>query len=53
MKDIYVESLGDYEGSLQQLQFIIEGLIEQYGGETIIKTDAGYNNVSFLLTPKK
>jgi NOL1/NOP2/fmu family ribosome biogenesis protein len=44
-----VEELGDFDGTLGQLQSIISGLIQHYGKDTQIRVDAGHNNVEFVI----
>ena len=45
-----VEELGDFDGTLGQLQSIISGLIQHYGKDAQIRVDAGHNNVEFIIT---
>jgi len=44
-----VEELGDFDGTLGQLQSIISGLIQHYGKDAQIRVDAGHNNVEFVI----
>ena len=44
-----VGELGDFDGTLGQLQSIISGLIQHYGKDTQIRVDAGHNNVEFVI----
>ena len=44
-----IGSLQDFHLPLKELKAIVEDLIQQHGEDTIIYTDAGYNNVSFYL----
>jgi hypothetical protein len=44
-----VNELGDFAGTIEELQEILNKLAEQYGKEAQIKVDAGYNNVDFLV----
>jgi len=43
-------TLDDFSGSLEKLAEEVQKLIELHGPNTIITFDAGYNNVSALLT---
>ena len=45
----HVEELQDFAGSLDELKAIVDNLISIHGGDKIISTDAGANNVSFRL----
>lgn len=49
MKEITIEELSDFDGTLEELQDIIYGLILEHGEYSRIKTDAGHNNVDFKL----
>ena len=42
-----VPQLNDFHGTLLQLQEIVAELIKRHGGEALIATDAGHNNVEF------
>lgn len=50
-KEIYIQSLSDFSLELGQLKKEIESLIKTYGEKSVLKPDAGYNNVSFILEP--
>lgn len=43
-------TLDDFSGTLEKLAEEVQKLIELHGPNTIITFDAGYNNVSALLT---
>lgn len=45
-----VTELGDFQGTLGELQSIIANLIQEYGESAMLTTDAGYNNVEFIIT---
>jgi hypothetical protein len=45
-----VGELGDFDGTLGQLQSIVSGLIQHYGKDAQIRVDAGHNNVEFIIT---
>ena len=49
----YAEELADFEGTLIEFRDIIDDLINRYGEDIIIKPDAGYSNVDFILSPPK
>lgn len=50
---IPLHDLSDYEGTLLKLKKEIDKLISLHGEKSIIRVDAGYNNVSFDLKIKK
>ena len=45
-----VIELGDFQGTLGELQSIVSNLIQEYGESAILTADAGHNNVEFILT---
>lgn len=45
-----IEKLQDFEGTLKKFNKIIQNLIKLYGKNAIIRTDAGHNNVSFIIS---
>lgn len=53
VKPIDIPEFSDMNMSLKELKQYIDGMISQYGENSILKTDAGYNNVSFELLPEK
>lgn len=49
-KEITIEELSDFDGSIDHLIEILMMLGMEYGEYTRIRTDAGHNNVDFKLT---
>lgn len=47
-----IEELGDFKGSLKQLKYIVDNLIQEFGEDKIIEFDAGYNNINTYLWAK-
>lgn len=47
-----IDSLGDYDGSLNDLIKMLEENRNQYGGSSRIKFDAGHNNVEIKIFEK-
>lgn len=45
-----VTELGDFQGTLGELQSIISNLIQEYGESAMLTVDAGHNNVEFIIT---
>ena len=45
-----VTELGDFQGTLGELQSIISNLIQEYGESAMLTADAGHNNVEFIIT---
>ncbi len=45
-----VTELGDFQGTLGELQSIIANLIQEYGESAMLTADAGHNNVEFIIT---
>jgi hypothetical protein len=44
---------GDGQISLEELRLLIPKLQEKYGKDALVSFDAGYNNVSAMILPKK
>lgn len=44
-----IEELDDFEGSLKQLKYIVDSLVIEFGENSIVKFDAGYNNVNVII----
>jgi hypothetical protein len=47
-----VDQLQDFKGTIEELSRIINFLKEDYGGDTLIYFDAGYNNVDVVIETK-
>ena len=45
-----ITELGDFQGTLGELQLIISNLIQEYGESAMLTADAGHNNVEFIIT---
>ena len=45
-----VTELGDFQGTLGELQTIVSNLIQEYGESAMLTADAGHNNVEFIIT---
>lgn len=45
-----IPELGDFQGTLGELQSIISNLIQEYGESAMLTADAGHNNVEFIIT---
>jgi hypothetical protein len=45
-----VTELGDFQGTLGELQSIVSNLIQEYGESAMLTADAGHNNVEFIIT---
>lgn len=48
-----IEELQDFRGSLKQLKYIIDNLVQEFGEDSIIEFDAGYNNVDVKIYENK
>lgn len=48
-----IEELSDFNGSLKELKSIVDNLIREFGEHSTIRTDAGHNNVSMIVTLHK
>jgi hypothetical protein len=46
----YIEELGDFQGSLKEMRYIVNELINKFGENSIINFDAGYNNITAEIT---
>lgn len=46
---IKVDGLSDFEGTLCEFRNAIEILIKDYGENSLISFDAGYNNVDIII----
>lgn len=44
-----IEELGDFSGSLKQLQYIVNSLVKEFGENATVEFDAGYNNVCVIV----
>ena len=44
-----IEELQDFKGSLKQLKYIVDSLNREFGENSIVEFDAGYNNVDVIL----
>lgn len=50
--DRYFSVINDPSFTLKEWRDIIQRLIDEHGEDTILYSDAGYNNVQFFLTTK-
>lgn len=48
-----IEELQDFRGSLKQLKYIIDNLVREFGEDSVIEFDAGYNNVGVKIFKNK
>lgn len=48
-----IDELGDFRGTINELKRELTLLQVEYGGETLIYFDAGYNNVAVVIETKK
>lgn len=47
--EIDISELGDFDGTLGEFKEIIDRLVVEYGQQSLISFDAGYNNVSVIV----
>jgi|GEM_PF-6770370 len=44
-----IGELQDFKGSLKQLKYIVDNLVKEFGENSLVEFDAGYNNVDVIV----